>query len=220
MDYDKLYYNFMNSRKSMNRRKYDGVYYEAHHIIPECMGGEGKTWQWKRHPNIVLLTAKEHFIAHRILYKIYPEDKNIALAFWGMCNQKNKKIKRYIPSSRSYEEARLAFLKNNTGDNNPKGFLGKKHSEKTRIIQSISNKDKIYSKETREKIRVTKIGRKYSEEVNLKKGKKDQFHNRARKVKHIQSGLEFLTLKFAAEHFKVSRTSIHNWIKKKKIVYT
>jgi hypothetical protein len=214
MDYNKLYYNFMNSRKSMNRRKRDGVYYEKHHIIPMCLSGSNHK------DNLVLLTAKEHFIAHRILYKIYPEDKNIALAFWGMCNQKNKKIKRYIPSSRSYEEARLAFLKNNTGDNNPKGFLGKKHSEKTRIIQSISNKGKIYSEATREKIRITKIGKKYSKEVNLKKGKKDQFHNRARKVKHTQSGLEFLTLKFAAEHFKVSRTSIHNWIKNKKIVYT
>lgn len=214
MDYNKLYYNFMNSRKSMNRRKRDGVYYEKHHIIPMCLSGSNHK------DNLVLLTAKEHFIAHRILYKIYPDDKNIALAFWGMCNQKNKKIKRYIPSSRSYEEARLAFLKNNTGDNNPKGFLGKKHSEKTRIIQSISNKGKIYSEATREKIRITKIGKKYSKEVNLKKGKKDQFHNRARKVKHIQSGLEFLTLKFAAEHFKVSRTSIHNWIKNKKIVYT
>ena len=213
MDYNKLYYNFMNSRKSMNRRKRDGVYYEKHHIIPMCLSGSNHK------DNLVLLTAKEHFIAHRILYKIYPEDKNIALAFWGMCNQKNKKIKRYIPSSRSYEEARLAFLKNNTGDNNPKGFLGKKHSEKTRLIQSMSNKGKIYSEETREKIRITKIGRKYSEEVNLKKGKKDEFHNRARKVKHIDSDLEFLTLKSAAEYYGVSRISIYNWIKKKKIVY-
>jgi len=203
----------MNSRKSMNRRKGNGIYYEKHHIVPMCLNGSNDK------DNLVLLTAKEHFIAHRLLYKIYPEDKNIALAFWGMCNQKNKKIKRYIPSSRSYEEARLAFLKNNIGENNPKGFLGKKHNEKTRITQSLANKGKIYSEATREKIRITKIGKKYSEEVNLKKGKKDQFHSRARKVKHVESGFEFLTLKFAAEHFKVSRNSIYNWIKNKKIIY-
>jgi len=26
------------------------------------LGGEGKTTEWQTHPNIVLLTAKEHFI--------------------------------------------------------------------------------------------------------------------------------------------------------------
>jgi hypothetical protein len=197
----------------MNRRKGNGVYYEKHHINPKCLGGNDSK------ENLVLLTAKEHFLAHRILYKIYPNDKNIVLSFWGMCNQKNEKILRYIPSSRSYEEARLAFLKNNSGENNPKGFLGKTHSDKVKEIQSLANKGKKYSEETRNKIRDRKIGMKYSDEINLKKGKKDELHSMARKVKHIESGLEFPTLKSASNYYKVSRNSIYNWIKKQKIQY-
>lgn len=203
----------MDSRRSMNRKKNCGVYYEKHHIIPCCLGGKNNK------DNLVLLTAKEHFIAHRILYKMYPDDKNIALAFWGMCNQKNKKIKRYIPSSRSYEEARLAFIENNTGEKNAKAFLGKTHSEKTKLIQSLANKGKVYSKETREKIKLAKLGKKYDKIINLKKGRRDELHSMAKKVKCANSGVEFLTIKSAAIHFKVSRTSIYNWIKKQKIVY-
>lgn len=213
MDYFRLYYSFMSSRKSMNRLKGKGVYYEKHHIIPSCMGGNNNK------ENLVLLTAKEHFLAHRLLYKMYPNNKSIALAFWGMCNQKNSKILRYIPSSRSYEEAKLAFLENNSGDKNPKGFLGKKHSEETKLIQYLANKNKVYSEETKEKIRVSKIGKKYSKEVNLKKGKKDELHNRARRVKNIETDEEFATIKSAANHYNVSRNSIYNWIKKNKIVY-
>jgi hypothetical protein len=41
-------------------------YTESHHIIPKCMGGEGKTTQWRTHPNIVLLTAEEHFNVHKL----------------------------------------------------------------------------------------------------------------------------------------------------------
>ena len=47
-------------------------YVEVHHIVPRCMGGtEDLT-------NLVQLTAREHFVAHQLLYKMYPEVKGLA----------------------------------------------------------------------------------------------------------------------------------------------
>ena len=107
MDYKKIYDKICKRAKEENRKKGDGIYYEAHHIIPSSLGGEGYSRQWKWHPNIVLLTSKEHYLCHLLLCKIYPENSKLAFAFWGMCNQKNPKQKnRYTPSSRVYEYAR------------------------------------------------------------------------------------------------------------------
>lgn len=41
-------------------------YMERHHIVPRCMGGSD------RKENLVYLTAKEHFIAHKLLVRIHP----------------------------------------------------------------------------------------------------------------------------------------------------
>ena len=202
----------MLSRQILKRKKGFGAYYENHHILPECLGGSDIK------DNMVLLTAREHFLAHKILCRIYPSNKDLAYSFWGMCNQRSNKQKRYIADSRSYEEAKLLFVKFNTGDYNPKGFLGKSHTDKTKQIQSSANKNKVYSKETRDKIKLSRLGTKYSLEVNLKKGKKDQDHPRARSLKHLESGVIFQTLKHAAKHFNVSRTTIYKWIDKQIIV--
>lgn len=53
-------------------------YAENHHIIPKCMGG-GDTAE-----NLVKLTPEEHFLAHVLLVKIYPEEKNLILAVQKM----------------------------------------------------------------------------------------------------------------------------------------
>jgi hypothetical protein len=62
-----------------------GIYYEGHHIIPLCVGGTGRSGD-KNHPNIVLLTAKEHYIAHRLLCEIYPDSNGLKMAIWRMIN--------------------------------------------------------------------------------------------------------------------------------------
>jgi hypothetical protein len=88
--------------------KKQGEYFEAHHIVPRSMGGDGKKEGWSdlKHPNIIILTAREHYIAHALLWLIH-ENRQMALAFRFMCGlkRKNKKIKHII-SSRMYEEVR------------------------------------------------------------------------------------------------------------------
>lgn len=115
MDYQKVYNQLIASRKALNRQRYrvgdpDFIYYEGHHILPVCLGGEGKSTQWKTHPNIVLLTAREHYIAHDLLRRIYPQEKKLASAFYFMSFQKQRDRKLKL-TSRQYEEARIA-LKN------------------------------------------------------------------------------------------------------------
>jgi hypothetical protein len=78
------------------------TYTEKHHIIPRCIGGsDDKT-------NLTKLTAKEHFICHKILCKLYPDNEKLRYAFWAMCNQKVNR--NYIVSSRDYEFAKSLCL--------------------------------------------------------------------------------------------------------------
>ena len=78
------------------------VYTEKHHIIPVCMGGDNKK------NNLTKLTAKEHFICHKILCKLYPSSEKLRYAFWAMCNQKTNRD--YRVSCRDYELAKLLCL--------------------------------------------------------------------------------------------------------------
>lgn len=102
MDYNKLYDNLIQSAILKNRKKIkNGPYYENHHIIPKCLGGSDQK------DNIVLLKPKEHYMAHKILCKMYPKSNQLRYAFWLMINASSKGQKRYKTSSRIYENERL-----------------------------------------------------------------------------------------------------------------
>jgi len=64
MNYQKIYNNII--ERANGREIVKKTYYEKHHIIPRCLGGSDNNI------NIVKLTAREHFIAHLCLVKIYP----------------------------------------------------------------------------------------------------------------------------------------------------
>ncbi len=61
MDYERIYNELCKSRKKRGIKKERG--YEVHHIVPRCMGGSDEDH------NLVKLTLREHFIAHRLLPK-------------------------------------------------------------------------------------------------------------------------------------------------------
>ena len=54
-------------------------YTEKHHIIPKCMGGSNNT------NNLVDLTPEEHYVAHQLLVKIYPNNSLLVFAAHKMC---------------------------------------------------------------------------------------------------------------------------------------
>ena len=111
--------------------KNTGFYYEKHHILPKCLDGSNEK------NNLVLLTAKEHYLAHHLLVKIYPNNNSVIYSFWMMCNGSLKN--RPKPNQRLYQESRFLFskaIKGRIGTN-----LGKKHSEKTKIQISLNKKN-------------------------------------------------------------------------------
>jgi hypothetical protein len=126
-------------------------YKEKHHIIPRCLGGKDDI------DNLVDLTAREHFIIHLLLCKIYPENKKLSNAVWMMANVKREYQNRYVLSSRLYEIARLEYSKNIQGEDNP--MFGRKHSDTTKQKQRDSKIDK-YKKDGN-----PFYGKKHSEET-------------------------------------------------------
>lgn len=96
MNYQKIYDQIID--RARNRKL--NCYKEKHHVTPRCLGGSDNK------DNLVELTAREHFICHWLLCRTYPENKKLAKAFNMMCQGKNVKQHRHIPSSRAIEEAK------------------------------------------------------------------------------------------------------------------
>ena len=120
MNYKKNYEQLIKKAKSCNRVK-GTKYYEKHHILPKCLGGTNKK------DNLVLLTAKEHFIAHLLLVEMYTgvEKSKLSFALFQMC-RKNKLHGRII-SSKQFEKAKQIMSENCTGINS--SFFGKTHTD-------------------------------------------------------------------------------------------
>ena len=151
MDYQKIYNQIIERARSENRKKYKGEYYESHHIVPKCLGGDGTVKQWRSHPNIILLTARDHFLCHWLLHNLHPNNKELTMSFWSMCVLKNDKQKRHIPSSRIIEYSKAKMIK----DKKEKiGYWkGKKLSDETKNKISISKRGvKIHSEENKKKL--------------------------------------------------------------------
>ncbi len=117
--YTKWYYNIINSAKD---RIIDG-YVEKHHIIPRSLGGTDDK------SNLVILTAKEHFICHLLLTRMTTglDNRSMWHAAWNMINQKREYQHRYKVSSRVYELIKVsnadALSQANVGK--PSGRKGK-----------------------------------------------------------------------------------------------
>ena len=82
-------------------------YVEKHHIIPKCMGGTNDS------ENLVNLTAREHFIIHKLLVEIYPDNNPLRYGLWMMANGCTSKTQKrnYKISSREYNRLKLNFSK-------------------------------------------------------------------------------------------------------------
>jgi hypothetical protein len=150
MNYAK-HYELLCSRGQV--RQLQDTYVEVHHIVPKCLGGANTS------ENLTTLTAREHFIAHWLLSRMYPKDRKIQLAFKMMCDVKYGR--RYTPSSRVIAEARknVAILnsEHQTGKSRAE-ILGE---EKAKEVLAKISKTKTGSKasvETRKKISVALTG--------------------------------------------------------------
>jgi hypothetical protein len=144
MDYEK-HYNLLIERAK--GRTLEG-YSERHHIIPKCMGGSNSK------DNLVRLTAEEHYVAHQLLVKMYPNNHKLIWAATAM-SYGNKKQKRRN-NNKSYAWLRKRFSKMISESN-----LGKKHSPERRANMSksrIGKKTGPRSQETKDKMSLASKG--------------------------------------------------------------
>lgn len=132
MNYQKIYNQLITKRQNEILPK--NIYGEIHHIVPKCLGGTNEN------SNLVRLTAREHYIAHLLLAKIYDNVKIYAAVKYMQINNEHHK-RNFKFNSRLFQKMREEFNKkiseHNKGENN--GMYGKSHSEETRKKLSLSH---------------------------------------------------------------------------------
>lgn len=149
--YSKEYLDLINkarergwTKKAANKQ---GIYVEGHHIIPKCIAPELE----KDEDNIVFLTAREHYEAHRFLSESNPDINGLIAAWWNMC-QRNKS--KEVITAEEYEAARIVNAKRasetqmgelNHAYGKPGNMLGKKHSLESN--KKLSESRKLFIKE-------------------------------------------------------------------------
>ena len=160
-------------------------YVEKHHIIPRCLEGTDAI------SNLVMLTAREHFIAHQLLVKIY-KTKGLIYAAYKMSNFKQYGSKKYAwlkelnsqsNKGNQYGKLRKGILHTNEAkqkmSDNRKGKIAwnkgiaRTEKEKIKISEGhkglpVRNTGKHHSEETKNKISEKAKGRKHSEETKKK----------------------------------------------------
>lgn len=107
MNYRNIYSNIVErAKKETEYGKRSLGYFEKHHILPKSLGGSNDE------ENLVKLTAREHFICHWLLVKMYnkgsQERKKMLYALWRMKNGSLYHKEHYI-NSRAYETLRIEF---------------------------------------------------------------------------------------------------------------
>ncbi len=126
MNYFKIYDNLIERSKD---RTISG-YYEKHHIVPKCLGGNGTI------DNIANLTPEEHYLAHQLLVKMYPKHSKLIYAAMIMTTHNSgrrmtNKLFGWLKRKASCDK--INYYKNNPNHSIHDGlFLGKTHSDETK----------------------------------------------------------------------------------------
>lgn len=176
--YTEIYYKIIGAALART----PNAYVERHHIIPKSLGGADEP------NNIVKLTAKEHFICHRLLTKMVSDPQHqikMHNAVWMMQsvsnNQRRYKISsntyqvlkenianayRNNPNHRSIESRRKQSetLKNKTWDER----FGVERANELKKKYAESKKGKPRSEETKLKLRLANLGKKLDHPSPLK----------------------------------------------------
>jgi len=155
MNYRGNYFEYIAYVQTLARKKHLGIHYERHHILPRCLGGSDDL------SNLVILTVREHFLAHYLLCKIYEgtaDHFKMLNAFMAM--SWGRKGVRSV-NSRLVSKAKAFFVENKAAGMlgvriQPEGY---KHSANTKAKMSRSRQGKTpalglrHSEETKKKIR-------------------------------------------------------------------
>lgn len=139
------WYNLL-IENTKNKTVPEGEYGETHHVIPRSFGGTDDA------SNLVRMTAREHYVAHMLLWKMRFPGKlgsKMSFAFGTFINKfKHDKTHTYKITSRIYatfkKEYSILMSERMTGEGN--NFYGKKHDEATRKIIGEKSKLKTFKR--------------------------------------------------------------------------
>lgn len=156
--YTKWYYDIVTYAKLQLGRTKNNGYFENHHIIPRSMGGTNNK------DNMVMLTAREHFICHMLLTKM-TDNNGMRIAFGMMLNWS----KKYKPNaSKIYEYGKKCSSEAKRGINNP--MFGKhvnfSDSHRLNIKSGLKSSRKFHDSRKSKEYKL-KISDAFSEEICL-----------------------------------------------------
>lgn len=147
--YYKTYNLLINTRLNRGIDKTKLNYYtEKHHILPKCMGGKDED------NNYVLLTVKEHIIAHMLLVRIYPENLKLIRSISAMLMKNKGRKDNMSISLRTITNIRESYSEYSNEFN--KIQLGKIISDDHRHKLSVSHKGLKLSNSTKDKLKLTR----------------------------------------------------------------
>lgn len=101
--YLKYYQSLIDSRSILLRNKKDGNIYEKHHILPKSLGGSNLSL------NLILLSPREHFIAHLMLVRIV-QDSDVYKMISAI-----RRFKKKLTTAKEYELLKITMSKYSTG---------------------------------------------------------------------------------------------------------
>lgn len=132
MNYEKHYNSLMNKTKNRLLESY----VEKHHIIPRCMNGTNDK------DNLVTLTPEEHYVAHQLLVKIYPNSPKLIYAAKMMTIGENRNNKLYGWLRRKFSVIHSDVMKGKPNWNKG-GKLSEATIQKMRKPKSAKHKQKL-----------------------------------------------------------------------------
>ena len=114
------------------------TYYEEHHIIPRCVGG-------LELEHLVLLTAREHFLCHRLLTKMAFGNTKYRL-IWALARFTDEKYSRAYERHKRYLASLLSSL--NSGESNYAfGRIWISHPEKCETLYILKSEFQAYQQQ-------------------------------------------------------------------------
>lgn len=144
MNYERIYDQLIENKKSIMRKKSKYEFFEKHHIIPKSMGGG------EEKENLVLLTPREHFVAHMLIAKIYGGK------MWAPVVRMRTKLDGTKMNSSMFEIAK----------NNASAYTSERNSGKRTIRNKTTGKSEqqLVSESIPEGYESTRVGMKHTQE--------------------------------------------------------
>lgn len=183
MNYEAIYDRLIRRARTRQLESYT----ERHHIVPKCLGGGDVA------ENLVDLTPEEHYVAHQLLVRMYPNNGKLVYAAAAMGNMRGIANKEY-----GWLKRRRAQLlsEERSGSNHPMfgqpgTMTGRKHTEEAKRKMRMPRSE--YAKRNMAKP-------KGSENPNFGRTRTDTSKRRMRKPKPDGFGQETRNSMFGKEH--------------------